>query len=813
MLKATAATAATAERWLWSVISGSSVDSAKQALINGANPNFLNPERGETAVHSVIRDGNLEMVQLLIHGLPNQQTQLADLNAVTQKFESCIMVASKWTSQNKIAIMQEILLNRSVCDRNLLDEYVYVCANALLGKKNLSENDFGLLSHYASRLCGENIGKIINENNNDDRYLIHLCQYSGAKIYNKTMKDNNELEGWSAYEFLPIRIYSLFEILVKLEVGAICVEAKEGWCEILRKEILTEIQTFKIEQERASIERESAFDNNERENLYSILANRFVENIMQNAGREFCLASAYRGRGHAIYIAFTFEKDSDALIIRYDNLGVGIENRHPIEGEIVYSKVIKLENITSRINIIKRYIVSLFLINATRLPDVPAKNASKEERESAKLHYKQEREKILSEIYDDKNQLGYIDVSSQQFGMSKQRAATCAATSHQVGLLFRLKDENFYQWVLSEEKRCIVQAGRKQGALASNVFWSVTTNDFKVTQYFDYCSNREIDIFIGSQHIIRELCIAESIDNFSFYEHLRRIFDKDDYVEFKLLCQSFEQINPDNQKIPGGLLALLWLKLGLKEEGLVDKFRFLNKSREILEFALKSNHYNDKLSSLYFNYFLGLNFYTLSQFDLAQASFAKCYNLTIKFLSNLDNSPYNLGQQFSDFAPKLQALKINTEMAQGFLYIEQEKYTDAAMKLEATATKSSMHNGMNYIGQIFTCYPTEALFGLGIIKYLETISMQTADLRKDGLQIARNYFIGIENKTSKIFYKTQEYLKKIQIELLELSKSQLELQTNNIQPITHLHNARKSSVLSDSEEQQDVKRRRMEPPS
>ncbi len=104
---------ALATEWLWSAIQDSSLISAERALIEEADPNFLNPERMEAAIHAAIRIGNLGMVRLLIRGPTTEQpVQLANLNAVTSEFEPCVVVATKRSVQNKIDILREILLNR-----------------------------------------------------------------------------------------------------------------------------------------------------------------------------------------------------------------------------------------------------------------------------------------------------------------------------------------------------------------------------------------------------------------------------------------------------------------------------------------------------------------------------------------------------------------------------------------------------------------------------------------------------------------------------------------------------------------------------
>lgn len=413
-------------QWLLSVIKNPQINAARQALKAGANCNqAIDPESKRTALQETIVGDQLDLLTLLLDGDPQHPDKKADINKVGYEFEACIELAAKTVLTKKMEMMQLLIERRNLIEREALVQSAGLCAMQLEALP-WREAEFARLANAISRLCGVHIGKILSEDNNDDRYLVHLCQYSYAE------KNDNELEGWEAYEFFPIRIFSLFEILVKLKKGFLQISSEhlEFYEKFLTDEILLEIETFKLLQESEAIDEAVGFSEEEKNNLYTLLATVFIDRLQKNEGKEFCLVSGYRG--HTIYISFCYFGGN--FTIRYDNLGVGIKKidgspRHLIQGGKVYPKEITVA--ATNEEAIRNYLVCLWRVKKENIPGSDYREYQNDEMEEKRSAYKLGREEKLRLIYDDANVLNSQEKQVNEHGMFEQEADTCVATSHQ----------------------------------------------------------------------------------------------------------------------------------------------------------------------------------------------------------------------------------------------------------------------------------------------------------------------------------------------------------------------------------------------
>lgn len=746
-------------------------------LQKGANPNIAIQKDGVSlnALQKAILMGYEQIVELLINGRSDLKIIHADLNAVNTNFETTITIASKAEKlANKSAMMKLLLTYRKLFDIELFDTFVYFCANHLRRQSDPTESDFALLAHYASRLCGVNIGELLNHDHNDDRYLVHLAQYSYAE------KDKDELEGWSAGEFLPVRIFSLFEILVKLKQGTIKIDGykKDNWMKLLSMEILTEIETFKIEQERRAI-RDSDLNEANKNLLYRDLADYFINKIFRLQSKEFCLASGYRG--HVIYIAFKYEQATNKLTIRYDNLGRG-RSRHELNHkEEVYPFTIEIARAEQQKTEIVGYIYSLFELKNRQL-----------ERDRHNPKYDEDRKKAIEEIYNAHTKIKgckHIAVKPKQAAMQEQSADTCAATSHQVGLLSRLEDKSFYDWVVAEEKRCIVQINRTAGSRLitrpeTQSLWEIDSRKFESPEFVDCCAFIEdVKRFIGTQpfcEIVKEVLHTEDK-----IREIKELIQVDDFAKLKVAFQ--ERTRSSSQTYEDDLINMLVaLKLGVFETTLIEKFQYLEYSRSCLKVLLEektSHQYNQHLCSYltpFYYYFSGIIYYTLNQLDLARDYFKFCaqqvdHITSYKPSSSVSSllSGYDYDEMTSSTLP---FLKKRSKIALGFVLLEKAEYDASNTVFEQTCIVTDLlptgRNGMRI-------YETQALFGLMMVAYKKGIVEANIERKKELFAAAMNKFYTFNTSQHLPFYnKAEEYMRKI---IEELSKLSTEVPTQQAQ--------------------------------
>lgn len=230
----------------------------KIALKHGANPNLIDSEIGLTVLQMAILKNHDELVNLLLK-------TGADINSVSYNFEACIEYISKSKLTNKKEIMTNFLNNRRILSKELLERYVAICC---LQNNNTSfkEEDFALIAHYVSRLCGVNISGYLNN-----------------------FKDNTEKN--SPSEILIMSIFSLFELLVKIQKNIITIaQEKEKIKEAFYQEVVMKTEAFKLMQLTDAIENAINLNEEEKNNLFETLADNFIFNLHIHARKNFFFA-------------------------------------------------------------------------------------------------------------------------------------------------------------------------------------------------------------------------------------------------------------------------------------------------------------------------------------------------------------------------------------------------------------------------------------------------------------------------------------------------------------------------------------------
>jgi hypothetical protein len=575
-----------ANEYLKLAIEGSSIDMIKKTLQDGADVNLFCKDG--SLVHSAIMHEKDDFIKILVESG-------ADLNRVNKKFNT----ASGLAVCNKLFnIANYLLKERKSFDRHLFTDYVDICVNnySLKGGEEAGKLNQRLLTHYASRLTGVNVGRLLNRTDRSitDVYLVHLLEYAYAEKHNK------KLEGWDEQQFLSLRIHAFLELLVKLKRGVIQTHHEEEYkrvnvIEHLENELLHEIETLRTIKDRNEIHY-SSFSDTEKEELYKTLAKRVVNHIVNlEVGNSYTQDSGWPT--HNIYVNFTKTKEN-IILVRVDNLGTGLDNHDeneqglvaPVELSVICtddtSEIEALENYillilkgknnwyqcfalsnfsTEEVERLKELIgASLQNIQALELTNDAYKSISFEQWEIAdieetlaklnteeadnliaKLIWKNQSRAIAEEtIYDkeEKTIRKYLGNSADYRRLPAQTSANCVLAAYQVGLLIRSYEPEFYEWLLCEEKTIVINPRRAKYTkeMDHDYYWNnqdylVKNNpEFNIVNLCSYYQYSEDDLLINLPEFT--LDCDDCIDNTNW--------DLDDEYDSYSLAEGFNENNP-----------------------------------------------------------------------------------------------------------------------------------------------------------------------------------------------------------------------------------------------------------------------------
>lgn len=419
------------DEWLINAVENSDNNTkiVEGALKNNANANVM--YKGERPLHIAVRTkkSNVDIINILLN-------HKADINLVNKDFLTSIELAAK---NGDYEILKILLNKRERFSKDTFDSYVKYCVDHYIDSLNpeFIAKNHEMIAHYVSRLTGTKIGKLLSKENNSERYVVHLYAFK--------MSESNQvkLEGWQPEKFLPLRIYSFFEILIKLQKGVIkhfsvssedfnkTIKAIEDEiliaCENLRivkdrlaikklNEVVTELPEIEIIEKKEKIKKnnsnntdnkndkifEENFDNTcddyqKQTKLYDILSERIIGHVKNlEEGQSYPVSIGFKD--HEIYL--TFVKYNEHILLRIDNLGHGSErHEHDINNSALVQPYrlssILLSNI-SKDNKLKEYISSVLRLKNSNT--VIVKKNSKENQQKKQEDFKKSRNKKLEEL-------------------------------------------------------------------------------------------------------------------------------------------------------------------------------------------------------------------------------------------------------------------------------------------------------------------------------------------------------------------------------------------------------------------------------
>ncbi len=795
------------------------------------DPNEIHEKTGLNGLQLAIEYGG-EQTENIINLLVNNERKKIDINLTGKNFVLPLDMVVKSNNLEiavKIRIISLLIAKRKIFNQDLFYHYLHICVERT--SHHFTHDDFALMAHYVSRLCGCDVGNILNREHNSDRYMVHLCQYSYAK------KEGDELEGWHADEFLPLRIFSLFEILVKIKKGITRIpeDKKEKWIELICSEIISEVETLRREQERQAvlaISKIAGVSEQDVKMLYFTLAKSFVSGV-RGCIEERMLVGGYKG--HTFYCAFLYEATRDSLIIRYDNLGSGKRKsdpnnpdvkipRHPRNGDGKWmSRLVRLINVSAKQDDLIKYIKFLLMVKSVELPPRENSDAREQEKQNilAKIYdddntfgcvevssmdrndlikyiksllmviksvespprenndaREQEKQNILAKIYDDNNTLGWVEVSSMDhIAMDEQEADTCVATSHQVGLLHRCGSKRFYEWLVAEEKRCILQAERNEGALSGTKeerFWTYDDMTFRFPKYFFYCMHKPFYIFLKGieTFITRENRLQDKSLN-SPLTFFRNCFEAVHTKNVINLKKNLEELlrKPENSLASLDIL-IVYVRCALSffQEPDVNFYLFVDQTIKELKKISESEKYkclpeieyclallcfrlclNKECEQHLRNYKEKLK--SVSPLLLLQLS--PPLETAGEFISNIgpyrSNEPLRIyyfdGTGYvGDYASKIQEIirlgRISSKLCLGYLALEKNEINSAIKYFQNSGEKSANYGLACDAESEKVYYSPPALLGLGIC-YFEKAKAQVSDQKVESLKLAMVYLAKI----------------------------------------------------------------------
>lgn len=740
---------------LLEAVKHSEIHSAKGALARGANPNVIDESNALNAVQEAIKGERLDVLNLLLDGISEREVIKGDVNLVGHNFESSISLAAR-TKQNARDVMEKVISSRELFKEVIFDKYLTICINQISNDDILNENDFALLAHYVSRLCNKDVGTLISQNNNSDKYMVHICEFSLI-----LERDKTPMQGWNASKFLPLRIFSLFEILVKLKKGVIDVSRyianKNQLFADIKSEILLEIETLRVEQERLAIFGSTEITDDDREDLYEAIAEKFISKLQNNVGREFSLAAGYQG--HAIYIAFRL--DEEGVYIRYDNVGRGInkrtgdmKDRHHRKDNLVFPREVRMKNIDG----LKMFLKKVLSNKGAPLPQLLREGDegyTKLAAEKKALERMQATEKILSEIYDDENSLKYEEISSVIVGAPEQQTGICTATSHTAGLLVRFPDKDFLKWLLFEEKQCVFQKDRNEGARqAKNLsFWNERMIRFRSPEFFDCCSLEIVD------DLLKEINVKSNDEFMELYKKMVKTPLKKQISEFMPLHEESLRLTreyPESQ-VSKVLCGILSLKIAVLLKSPIGKYLYFEIAQSCFSDVSKNMSDSGRKSEVC--YCLGLSNYGLQRYDQALVDFNHSLEISEKLFQS-DSARYR-------GAVRPPVIIEKAILSNGFLNIEKKEYALAEAEFEKTR-KTRIGARIDIRGReipaTISYYPVEASLGLGVVecKLIEEGKYVTIDDLETLLNRMIAHFAEVERpKIHPFFSKAREYRNRV----------------------------------------------------
>jgi hypothetical protein len=476
------------DSWLFSAVKDSnSLEAVAAPLARGANVDAFCEEG--TPLHVAIKHNKDNIAEKLIDSK-------ASISLVDRNFETAIELAAKNGSHK---ILSLLLQKRLPFKNETFQIYLQYCVDHYVDRpgQDYDAQNHALIAHYASRLAGVNVGQLLASGVNADKYVVHLYAFRTAH------RKNVPLEGWNAEVFLPLRIYSFFEILVKLKKGIIrpmnnnaeifvmtCSQVEEEIliaCEVLRtirdrlaikkfNDIMSEKQNshlnLHIEEKGDDLE-ESNDDSNQEDDLSTL-----VDQLYQQLAKSILtrIATLKLGKSYPVSIGFidhevylTAFNHENHILNRVDNLGYG-SNRH--QADVNNANAVLPFQLCSFVagEVNEKQDLCDYLVEILKLKDrekvielKPMSNPSKADSQEEIDERKRRREEQLDIIYNRRLREKYQSFLGQWPQISAaelQQAGNCVLESEQVGLFLRAYNKALFNWLINQERQCVVNNDR-----------------------------------------------------------------------------------------------------------------------------------------------------------------------------------------------------------------------------------------------------------------------------------------------------------------------------------------------------------------
>lgn len=442
---------------LFKAISGSRLDYVKEIIKRGANVNSM--FSGQTVLHEAVKKGKYKIVKLLLD-------KGADICLVNKNFDSAIELAAQ---QNRYNILKLLLLRRKTFNRKVFQGYVNYCYDNYANKagEEADRHNYSMMAHFASRLSGANVYKLLadKKERNPEKYIVQLYSFQTKE---------KSLNGWQVEKFLPIRIYSFFEILIKLKRGIIkpysaSIDVQMKLIEQLEQEILLSIELLRTVHDRLAILQYNDLDE-EIDDQEDLLPKNKRIDLLYGALAEYICETVFLlqpGKSYNISIGFIDHECTLSIIShqgyilgRIDNLGFGVKKHEPKvnsdqEEELIFpfKYPFKLFSMRQSNNIPGKKALISYLKNVFIIKD----------REYGKFENTYTYTK-LNEIYGDKSSVrkysefkgGWPQIALKHI----QTTENCVMESQQWGLMMRSYEKKFFTWLTMKETVCVVDKVR-----------------------------------------------------------------------------------------------------------------------------------------------------------------------------------------------------------------------------------------------------------------------------------------------------------------------------------------------------------------
>lgn len=393
---------------------------------------------GNTILHDVVRSANnapnplyLQLIKLLLKNG-------AKTHIVNYAYESVLTIATT------VEIKKLLFANRTIFTKEEAKHWV---RHFLLNQKTDDEVfNIQFLNEIVGLIAGVNFHDSLGrDQSNWVRQLSHLVKLKGSD------GRGTNLEGTHSEIFLSFRMRAILQMIVEMEIEQEKDPAKSDlrWLDLLYQELITEAEMIHVYL--AVRDCKKLVSPQERTNVLYELSRSLSELIINiNQAYSFPLVFPWEQHAHALYINIRVHpKNSERILIRIDNLGLGINGE--IDGQIKHqysnSYPTELYPYCFSINKIdlQKYLQELTIILLNYLSNqTPVR-----EKEDVLFIYRTSFVGVIRELIYDKE--------SVNLRFEAQIVGNCVAAGHQIGLKSRLQQEKYFKDFCEKELETLMK--------------------------------------------------------------------------------------------------------------------------------------------------------------------------------------------------------------------------------------------------------------------------------------------------------------------------------------------------------------------